>query len=217
MVNRYAFAQAPGKMFIIHCAVKDFYDSSAAGQNIKIQNLRTGKYTRTNSKGMFAIHMSASDTLLLSSTAYYPATFLFTDTGSVETKTYVLRAIPWYYPLPEAVVISLKKLPENYHDVYKMKAPTIMNPVEQLYQQFSRRYKSYREYCALIERDKYKELERKRFEMNEVFNITCLHKDELAPFIDFCNFDENFVRTACDYDFLIAVKTRFGIYLQTTK
>ena len=195
--------------------------------NVIIKNLLEGTFTDEN--GYFAIEVLASDTILFSSIEYELKSLSLENVHSSRHVVQVILDLR-VYRIPEVEVVGLgnydllkrkiiegenrqknkerefvEDAPEYDTERPEQLAPTIASPFDYLYQLWGKRPNSLRELEGLEREDAYKAMLAYRFTPELVHELTGLVSPELERFMARCRFSEEFIYTASDYEFYLAI------------
>jgi hypothetical protein len=188
---------------------------------VTVINKRTTQRARTNTAGRFFLTLQPGDSLILTSQLYNRASIQYD--GS-DNPIIVARALP---PMPYRVVdlaevtVTGKRYEEVKREIQlELAEPTASRKVtgEQafdrladgagvtlLYEMFGKRPKSDRKAYYIMQQDRRHALALERFRLL-VEQATSLKPDEVDRFSDYCDFDDDFLLKASDYDLINAIQ-----------
>ena len=211
-------AQAQGKYIIgtvIDQTTKQPVDRAT------VVNQRTRQRARTNSTGRFFLTIQPGDSLILTSQLYNRTGIVYD--GS-ENPTIIARALP---PMPYRVVdlAEVTVTGKRYEEVKREIKEVLDEPVASkkvtgaqafdrladgagvtlLYELFAKRPKSDRKAYYIMQQDRRHVLALERFRLL-VEQATDLKTDDVDRFYDFCDFDDEYLLKAEDYDLINAIQ-----------
>lgn len=188
---------------------------------VTVVNKRTTQRARTNTTGRFFLTLLPGDSLILTSQLYNRVGIRYD--GS-DNPTIIARALP---PMPYRVVdlaevtVTGKRYEEVKREIQlELAEPTASRKVtgEQafdrladgagvtlLYEMFGKRPKSDRKAYYIMQQDRRHALALERFRLL-VEQATSLKADEVDRFFDYCDFDDDFLLKASDYDLINAIQ-----------
>lgn len=186
-----------------------------------VVNQRTRQRARTNAAGRFFLTAQPGDSLVLAS-QLYSRTGIRYD-GS-ENPQIVAKALP---PMPYRVVdlaevtVTAKRYEEVKREIQQVLAePTASTKVTGdqafdrladgagvtlLYEMFGKRPKSDRKAYVIMQQDRRHALALERFRLL-VDQATDLKGEDVDRFFDFCDFDDEFLLRASDYDLINTIQ-----------
>jgi hypothetical protein len=195
--------------------------------NVIIKNELRGTFT--DEDGYFSMEVLSSDTILFSSIEYELKMITLDHVDSRKHFVQVLMDLR-VYRIPEVEVEGLgnydmlkrkiiegenrrksrerefvEDAPENNTERPEQVAPTIASPFDYLYQLWGKRPQELRELEDLERGDAYRTLLNMRFNQHIVHELTGLVSPDLERFMARCRFSEEFVYTASDYEFYLAI------------
>ncbi len=185
-------------------------------------NQRTSTGLLADPNGHFTINALKTDTILVSASGYGVKKICFHD--SIPRRefnvTIVLDSI--HYSLAEVKVYPTKNLREiedernRLGDIQKtdryQDINALSSPIEYLYERFSRLEKSKRKVAQLEDEQARRQVLKDLFHVYIRHDIINLTDAEFENFIDYCNFTDDFIKNATDYDLVMAIKTRYDIF-----
>jgi hypothetical protein len=182
-------------------------------------NQRTSTGLLADPNGRFVMNALKTDTVLVSASGYGVKKICFLD--SSYKKEYNIRVAldSIHYSLAEVKIYPTKNLRQVGEDrstlgdipntdTYK-DANGLNSPITDLYERFSRLEQSKRKVAQLEDDEKKRQILKDLFHIYIRHDIINLTDVEFDKFIDYCNFTDNFIRTATDYDLVMAIKTRY--------
>jgi hypothetical protein len=172
-----------------------------------VTNLRSKQVTRSNKKGAFFLYANPGDSIIAANL-----------NGRVgikwdgETEHPVLLMKQTGRALPEVIIATkreetlrreIEQLLREPQSTKNLSAEQVVelaqSPVTLLYELFSKRARSDRKVLVLMQEARRRKLANYRLELIAA-QATRLRGEELERFLDFCNFDEEFLLSASEYD-----------------
>lgn len=211
---------------------------SIEGESISkahIINLSTRMGTITNDEGRFEILANKTNIIQISSVGYKTLLYVIPNTEEVQLEKYFTFSIDTInlaeaiiYPFPQTLeelkqeFLELSIEDENpQFDLHLEMAgivaipqtgAIIHGPFTALYEKFSRSAKLRRKYEALMNYEYRREQASKIYNAELVIKLTGLMTEkEIAQFMNYCEFEPDFVLNSSSYDLYMAIK---NCYLQ---
>ncbi len=182
-------------------------------------NQRTSTGLLADPNGHFTINALKTDTILVSASGYGVKKICFRD--SLLQREYNVKIVldSIHYSLAEVKVYPTKNLREIEDERHKLgdipktdkfqDINALSSPIEYLYERFSRLEQSKRKVAKLEDEEARRQVLKDLFHVYIRHDIINLTDAEFENFIDYCNFTDNFIKTATDYDLVMAIKTRY--------
>ena len=215
-----SFAQKPKAFF---SRVID--DSTKRGlPAATVFNKKSKAITISNNSGEFMIWASRGDSIEITSIGYKSITFAckFLDTtlhakqDSRMLQAVIIRAkrdeklkeeIKQFLKDPDAALAMKKKALSNLIDVRPSSSgtPGLAISIDAIWELFSKEGKSRRKLAALEQKDYKEYLIKARYSPQFVKSITNLKEEEIDVFMKFCDFTDDFILRATDYELTFAI------------
>ncbi len=203
---------------------------------VNVINLRDRTGTVSNKEGKFSLRVRRTDTIILSSVDHVKDTLTF---GHVTSKKHFVQALlsPKVYVLREVEVGELGNYDKLKNKILEWErnkkrtarafieeiepvrteapekvAATWASPFDLLYETFGKRPKQLRKLAELERQDAYEAALEYRFTPRVVNALTGLEGDDLMRFMSKCRFSFEFVFTASDYEFYMAILDYYRAY-----
>lgn len=190
--------------------------------NLLIVNKRTHHGEFGEQSGHFEIKAHKSDTILVGSIGYVTQQLCFKD--SIQRDEYhvkmVLRQLS--YNLAQVEIISHRALKEIHEDLEKLGynerdlrttgVDALSSPITALYQLWSKRERSIRKLAELENDERKRELLKELFQQYVEYEIINLSDDTFDDFVDFCDVPDDIILSMTQYDFIMYVKMKYGLY-----
>ncbi len=203
--------------------------------NVHILNTTKINGTITNGSGLFEIEAVANDTLLVSSLGFETLKVIVTNDWiknnnsilKLTEKIYVLNDIVVYnYKLTGYLEVDAKLIPvnDNYlanieglKMMYEIgdKSPSaltkvigsVLNPIDFLYNTFSRKSKQMKKLKQLKADDEIRNLLATKFDRITLSSLLELDINDIPIILEKCNYSDNFIKTANDLQVLDAINS----------
>jgi hypothetical protein len=201
------------------------YDSKNPSQrlpDLMIINMRTSQGTFGLADGSFRVNILRTDTMLVAVSGYEFKRVCFGDSAVKSHYNINVPIIKLNVTLKEVTIFSPRDLQSIYSDIEKLGynkkdfqlsgVNAFSSPITFLYQEFSKYEQLRRRNAERINREKGKELLRQLLANYVAHDIINLDDREFDDFIEFCNVNESYMKSATQYDFCIYIKQRFEVY-----
>jgi hypothetical protein len=190
--------------------------------NFMIVDMETQHGFYGKADGSFSIDISRNDTLVIAVIGYDFVKYCFRDSVPKPRYDLLVRLKRKELQLPEVRIIAprdleaierdIQKLGYNKHDYEISGINAIESPITFLYEEFSRYERLRRHNAEIINNDKRRNLLRELLSRYVADEIISLGNDEFEHFIDFCNVNETFMKSASQYDFMVYIKHKFELF-----
>lgn len=204
------FAQENASQKIVSGRVIDTTNFNVLADVIVV-NKRTNKTTITEKDGTFFISMSGKDTLVFYLVGFHSKLFFLPDK---EKPFYAVFLKPSSEVLEEISVIGNTKKKEISPYPFNQRPATIENPLSFIYEKYSKRYIQYRKVEELEKEKYYKTLKEIRLSRELVLEITDIRERDVDDFIQKCQFSNEFLERASDYEFFVAIQKKYKFYVE---
>jgi len=192
-----------------------FYD-------VMVVNKTIGRGIFGNYNGTFSITVKKGDKIGISTEGY--KTQYFTFKNKPYKKTYTLTVyLQMLTAIAEVVEVkpqkTLQELQEERAAIQKREVPQItginamQSPITALYMQFSKREKTKRMIAELEFRDQQKAVVKEILRVYINNNIIDLRDDQFDAFITFLNLNDNFLKSATDYELIVYIKYKYEHFM----
>lgn len=199
--------------------------------DVHIINQVNREVTVTDASGFFTMYISKYHTVNFSSVGY--RTFVFSvdrafagdmlyKTIVLEERTYTLREVTVADQEEKIETIIEKPVLQRGPDLGTLKgrepvpvAPSLMNPISLLYQQFGSVPKQKRKLAAILYQQRVDSIAYSRLSDDRIWQMTGLYGDRLEEFKEYCDLPSEFYLYATEYEFITTIR-RYFIRFQTT-
>lgn len=196
-------------------------------QSLFVVNRRTRTGNFAESSGLFQVTIEPRDTLMIGAMGYGTKYLSFHDSVPRDTYNIKVLLMPLQIELEQVDIFAPRTLREIFEEVEKLGyderddlvrgVNAAQSPITALYMAFSRRERRKREAMRVINEDKKRDLLKELFQKFVHHDIIDLDNDEFDDFIDYCNVNEEFMKTATQYEFIMFIKHRYKNYRRFTK
>jgi hypothetical protein len=217
-VSNLYFAQDCSRILVKGKAVDSL--SSIPFINFILLNHTTGQAFFGKPDGSFGVYVNANDSLVFSARGYLKAGFRAkSDSNCTMIKNIELEAKST--EIAGVVVKPIKSIQQIREEREKMAERqaneisglnVLQSPVTALYERFSKEGKSKNKAFALEYEDVKLELQKDLLRTYVSFDIVELTTEEFEEFILFMNIDENYLKTASDWELVAMIKEKFAQY-----
>jgi hypothetical protein len=180
--------------------------------DVVVVNKRTNKTTITDKDGVFFILMKKTDTIYFYYVGYRPKNFYFKSEEQLKKKFHVIFLKQESQYLEEVEISSKKEKEKKFQYPDNRMPATIENPISFIFEKYSKRYEQYRKVEKLEKEKYYRQLKELRFQRDMVLELTDISEKDVDKFMDQCLFTDEFLETASDYEFLVAIQKKYRLY-----
>jgi hypothetical protein len=218
-------------------AQSEYYDEEMIGialnekgeilPNVHVINPRTSKGTITNVNGKFRLHARIGDTLVLSMLSYAYLYHVVKKEDFFKERRFVLKKEN--YLLDEVSIFSYQ-LTTNRPRTMPLRKPTVpdnkdirepglphpasfSDPIEALYQAFSSRIRQLNILQELKARDAFFDKLEEGNNRHTLMIITGMAKEDLQPFLFYCQMGYDYIENSTDYELLISLLQCYDNYV----
>ncbi len=186
--------------------------------NVMVINKTAGKGNFGKYDGTFTIQVKKSDIVAVSVTGYQTKYLNFKNKKYQKQYNVTLYLELRTVTSKEVVVKPLKTLEELQKEraqLQKREVPKITgvnalkSPITALYMSFSKREKTKRLIAEMEYKDQQKEVVKEILRLYVANDIIELEDDEFEAFINFLNLNDNFLKTATDYELIMYIKGKY--------
>ena len=234
-----ANAQKEDSLITLYGKLYDSKDFSPV-EFAHVINLDSPHATISDSAGFFEIKLHPEDTLQITSIGYHNESITFNKylpavfrSISMQQRTYDIASVeitPWgtYRDFKNKFIsLDLEDPEEDVHPLLWRNLPRkpleiephhpgVMNPVSFLYDVFSGDRENRIKYYEILSKETKERKIRSKYNKEIVGNLTGLKGEELAEFMEFCNFTEEELLNKTGYEILKEVKQKYQIFRKDT-
>jgi hypothetical protein len=189
---------------------------------LMIINKRTNNGSFADAEGKFSINAYQSDTILFSVIGYQTKKICLKD--SIIKKQYhiEIEMQKLQYTLKEISVFGTRSLSDIDKDIAKLDSTrrkrsyqdinAIESPITYLYERFSKFGKSKQKVAEWENEDLKKDILKDLFRLYVKNDIIDLSEEEFEAFIIYCNLSEEFIKTASQFELVMAIKGKYEAF-----
>ncbi|MCH8545814.1 MAG: carboxypeptidase-like regulatory domain-containing protein [Cryomorphaceae bacterium] len=194
---------------------------------VHVVNKNTTKGTITNVNGRFRLTAQVNDTLVFSLLSHKYLYYRVNDEDFETPLRIVLKKEEF---LLDEVSIFSYKLTSNEPKAMKLRKPAVpddedirepglpspaglANPIDAVYQAFSKRIKQLKILETYKERDRFQTKLEEGNNRDILMRVTGMTQEELKPFLFFCQMGPDFIASATDYELLISLLVCYKEYV----
>jgi len=214
------FAQL-GQPITISGKVTDAHGNDNLYQAV-IVNSRTSEGTFAVAGGTFSITARQTDTILFSASGFMVKKVCLADSGHSNHFNITVKLDSLHYSLAEVRVYPVKSLREideskdqlgNMANTDRYKnTHALSSPIEYLFERFNTMEQSKRKVAQLEDEDARRQVLKDLFHLYIKNDIISLSDNQFDKFIDYLNFSDYFIKTATDYELLMAIKYKYEAF-----
>jgi hypothetical protein len=189
---------------------------------IMIINKRTNHGIFADSEGKFSINAFHTDTLLFSVIGYNTKKICLKDSILKNRYNILVEMNKLYYTLKEISVFGTRTLNDIDKDIAKLDSTrrmryyqdinAISSPITYLYERFSKFGRSKQKVAAWENEDLKIDILKDLFRLYVKNDIINLNEDEFEAFITYCNLSEEFIKTANQFELVMAIKGKYEAF-----
>jgi hypothetical protein len=191
-------------------------------QQLMIINKRTNNGVFADAEGKFSVNALQSDTLIFSALGYSTKKICLRD-SVIKKKYYIeVELQKLQYTLKEISVFGTRSLSDIDKDIAKLDSTrrrrnftdvnALESPITYLYERFSKFGKSKQMVAEWENEDLKKDILKDLFRLYIKHEIIDLSEDEFEAFIMYCNLSEEFIKTASQFELVMAIKGKFQAF-----
>lgn len=199
----------------------------ASLSEVHVVNKHSLKGTITNVNGRFRLNAAVDDTLVFSLLSHKYLYYRVKESDfesplriTLKKEDFLLDEVSIFsYKLtsnePKAMKLRKPAVPED-EDIKEPGLPSpagLANPIEAIYQAFSKRMKQLRILEGYKERDRFQNKLEEGNNRAILMRVTGMTQEELKPFLFFCQMGPDFIASATDYELLISLLVCYKEYV----
>jgi hypothetical protein len=186
-----------------------------------IVNARTSEGTFAIAGGTFSITARQTDTILFSASGFMVKKVCLADSARSNHFTISVKLDSLHYSLAEVRVYPVKSLREIDESKDELgvantdryaNTHALSSPIEFLFERFNTMEQSKRKVALLEDEDKRRQVLKDLFHLYIKNDIINLSDNQFDKFIDYLNFSDYFIKTATDYELLMAIKYKYEAF-----
>lgn len=191
-------------------------------QQLMVINKRTNNGVFADAEGKFSVNAFQSDTLIFSALGFSTKKICLRD--SIIKKQYYIEVElqKLQYTLKEISVFGTRSLSDIDKDIAKLDSTRrrrnyseingLESPITYLYERFSKFGRSKQQVADWENEDLKKDVLKDLFRLYIKNEIIDLSEEEFEAFIFYCNLSEEFIKTASQFELVMAIKGKFQAF-----
>ncbi|CAN5678762.1 hypothetical protein BH11BAC1_BH11BAC1_11560 [soil metagenome] len=217
-----SYAQTDTNLIYINGRVYDPLTTKPDLNNFMIVDMETQHGFYGKADGSFSIDINKNDTLVIAVIGYDFVKYCFRDSVLKPRYDLLVRLKRKEVQLPEVHIIAprdleaierdIQKLGYNKRDYEISGINALESPITFLYEEFSRFEQLRRRNAQIVNNEKRRNLLKELLSRYVADAIISLSNDEFEHFIDFCDVNESYMKTASQYDFMVYIKRKFDLF-----
>jgi hypothetical protein len=188
-----------------------------------VVNERSSQGTLAPADGVFSIGALHSDTILFTASGFMVKKICFNDSAYKEHYTITVKLDSLHLSLAEVKVYPVRSLREIDKDKNRLgTAPStdryqnthlLTSPISYLFERFNSMENSKREVAKLEDEQQKRAVLKDLLHLYIKNDIMSLDDAQFDTFIDYLNLSDNFIRTATDYELIMAIKYKYEAFV----
>jgi len=238
-VGNDVFAQNNDTIIEVSAKIVDAY-TDAPVKFANVINIKKGKIVTSDSLGYFRFTILKSDILRVSAIGYATNYVCFKDSVFDDMKVYKIFLNEKTYALSQIDIFDARwkdlefemkhtkyetdEIQENLQNwfaenisIQELAMITAAASVGIPIPYTSKREKQLAKVKELEKRDYIEKVIRRKFNVGRIMQLTGLNEKEAVKFMNFCNFDRDFLFRANEYDIITQINQRLSLYRKTKK
>jgi hypothetical protein len=189
-----------------------------------VVNKRSGMGVVADAESKFTIQATQTDTLILSVIGYNTKKICLKDSAYKKSYYIEIEMSKLQYTLKEVSVFPTRTLNEIDKDIamldstrrsrYYKEINGLESPVTYLYERFSKFGKSKQRVAEWENEDLKKDILKELFRIYVKHEIIDLNEEEFEAFIVYCNLSEEFIKSATQFELVMAIKGKYESFSQ---
>jgi hypothetical protein len=194
-------------------------------QKLMIINKRTNNGIFADAEGKFSINAFQSDTLIFSAIGFQSKQVCLKDSTIKKEYHIEIELLKLQYTLKEVSVFGTRTLNEIDKDIRMLDSTrrsrnytdinAIESPITYLYERFSKFGKSKQKVAEWENEDLKRDILKDLFRVYIKSDIIDLSEEEFDSFIVYCNLSEEFIRSASQFELVMAIKGKFEAFQES--
>jgi hypothetical protein len=185
--------------------------------NVMVVNQHSGTGLFANTMGMFMITAQRSDTIMITARDCAVKKICFRDSVNKDKYNVLVKLDTIRFELNDVYIHPAATLPEIHKSIDNLgvkqtntyKTVDISSPITALYERFSKLERSKRKVAEMEDNDARRQVLKDLFHLYIKYDIINLSDNDFDNFLDYCNFSDEFIKQASDYELVMAVKQRY--------
>lgn len=188
--------------------------------NLMVVNMSTKQGVFGDAKGGFSLYAGLGDTVTFSATGYDKKTItvIAAKNCQLDTTIYIDSKVQEYETVEVYPIKSLESIRKEREELSKSETRTVtglnvmQSPITALYERFSKKAQSKRLVAEMEHQDNINDILKELLRVYVSYDVVYLEEEEFQSFVYFLNIDENFLKSASDYDLITYIKEKLEQY-----
>lgn len=185
---------------------------------LMIVNKRTNHGSFADAEGKFALKIVPTDTIIFSAIGFKVRSICFKDSLINGNSNFTIALSKLYFELKEVSVFANRSLNEIQNDIDKLGVNKTYNtsganafesPITALYERFSKFEQSKRKVAEWENEDLKRDILRDLFRLYVKNEVIDLKDEEFDAFIKYLNFNDEFIKSATQFELVMAIKGKY--------
>jgi len=213
--SHFAFAQNAVKIAV---KVFDKENTKLPLTRLMIINKRTSNGIFADAEGKCTLTIFPSDTIVFSAIGFKVRNICFKDSLNNGKVNFDIALSKLYYELREVSVFANRSLNEIQNDIDKLGvdksystsgANAFESPITALYERFSKFEKSKRKVAEWENEDLKRDVLKDLFHLYVKYDVIDLKDEEFDAFIKYLNLNDDFIKSATQFELVMAIKGKY--------
>lgn len=189
--------------------------------NLMVINMTTHQGVFGHPDGKFSVYVRPGDKIIFSVKGYGKKSILIPiklETCSIDTIIYLAPNIQKYEEVTIYPIKTLEQIKDERESLSQRETRTVTgvnvfaSPITALYERFSKKEKNKRLVAQMEHQDNIDQVLKELLRAYVSYDVIYLKDDEFEKFIYFLNIDEDFLKTATDYELIEYIKGKLEHY-----
>lgn len=182
------------------------------------QTTKQGVYGRPN--GEFLVYVRPEDKIAFSVNGYEKCFIVvpISDVCTIDTIIYLKPKVQQYEEIIVYPIKSLETIKKEREELSQRETRTVTgidvlrSPITALYERFSKTAKSKQQVAKMEFQDSKDQILKNLLSAYVSYDVVYLENEQFELFIDFLNINENFLKTASDYELILYIQGKLEHY-----
>ncbi len=188
--------------------------------NLMVINLTTQQGVFGQPSGKFGVYVNPGDEIAFSVEGYDRVSIIVpeSDSCNIDTNVVLPNRVQEISSVEVRPIKSLETIREEREELSMRETRTVtgvnvlQSPITALYERFSQKAQSKRKVAEMEHQDNINAVLKDLLRLYVSYDVVYLEEDEFESFVYFLNIDEDFLRTATDYQLITYIKDKLEHY-----
>ncbi|MGM0477898.1 MAG: hypothetical protein ACQERC_01660 [Bacteroidota bacterium] len=188
--------------------------------NLMVINLTTQQGVFGRPSGKFGVYANPGDQIAFSVEGYDRVTITIpeSDSCNIDTNVVLPNRVQEISSVEVRPIKSLETIREEREEISMRETRTVtgvdvlQSPITALYERFSKKAQSKRKVAEMEHQDNINAVLKDLLRLYVSYDVVYLEEEEFESFVYFLNIDEDFLRTATDYQLITYIKDKLEHY-----